>query len=213
MRIITVNHNFTKPPTKRSRTDEIVIHHQAGNPAPAATMHKWHLDRGWIGIGYHFVLQPDGRIETGRPIDTVGAHAGAGVNGRSIGICFAGNMEQHPPTEAQVQAFYDLYRQVIVPRYGKLKLSGHREHMATSCPGRHMPMERMRAEMDTPTARLLINGRQITAPIKNEGGRIFILLEGENNVRHWVQIRALSDLLGGSLQWEQSTQTATMTIR
>lgn len=213
MKIITANHNFTRPPTKRKATTDIVIHHQAGNPAPAATMHQWHLGRGWIGIGYHYVIQPDGTIETGRPDDTVGAHAGAGINGVSIGICFAGNMESRPPTELQVQALYDLYRQVLRPKYGKLRLSGHREHMATSCPGRHMPMDRMGREMEGMTPKLRIDGRTVATPIKNEGGRIFALLEGENGQRHWVQIRALADLLGAKLEWTQATQTADMRTR
>lgn len=60
---------------------------------------------------------------------------------------------------------------------------------------------------------LEINGRKVTTQIKNEGGRIFALLDGEGNQKHWVQIRALNDLLGGSLAWDQSTQTARMTIR
>ena len=213
MKIITVNHRFTGNLSKRTRTDEIVIHHQAGNPVPAATMHQWHLGRGWIGIGYHYVIQPDGTIETGRPIDTVGAHAGAGVNGRSIGVCFAGNMDQRPPTELQVQAFYDLYRQVIKPRYGKLKITGHREHMSTSCPGRHMPMDRIEREADGMTPKLRVDGRTIVAPVKNDGGRIYVLMEGENNRRNWVQIRALADLLGLKLEWTQATQTADMKTR
>ncbi len=40
-------------------------------------------------IGYHYVIDIDGRIETGRAVDEPGAHA-AGFNGESIGICLVG---------------------------------------------------------------------------------------------------------------------------
>ena len=213
MKIITVNHRFTGNLSKRTRTDEIVIHHQAGNPVPAATMHQWHLGRGWIGIGYHYVIQPDGTIETGRPIDTVGAHAGAGVNGRSIGVCFAGNVDIKPPTEQQIQSFYALYRHAIKPRYGKLPISGHNQHMSTTCPGRHMPMERMSREMDGDEFTVLVNGKRVDAPIKNENGRLYILLDGVPGQRHWIQLRAFADLLGAKLQWVEATKTAILTIR
>lgn len=55
----------------------------------ADEIHQWHLDRGWSGIGYHYVIRRDGRLQRGRPIDRQGAHSGAyGHNKYSIGITF-----------------------------------------------------------------------------------------------------------------------------
>ena len=55
----------------------------------ADEIHQWHLDRGWSGIGYHYVIRRDGRLQRGRPLDRNGAHSGAyGHNRRSIGITF-----------------------------------------------------------------------------------------------------------------------------
>ena len=60
----------------RMLTDQLVIHHIGGDcdrDVSAEEVHQWHINRGWSGIGYHFLIRKDGTIERGRPIDTVGA--------------------------------------------------------------------------------------------------------------------------------------------
>ena len=55
----------------------------------AEEIHNWHLDRGWSGCGYHYVIRRDGRLQRGRPLERKGAHSGAyGHNNYSIGITF-----------------------------------------------------------------------------------------------------------------------------
>ena len=213
MKIEQVNHNFIRPPTKRPRTEIIVIHHQAGiNPATAAGIHAMHIrDREWIGIGYNFYIRATGMIETGRPIDTQGAHAGPGVNNRSIGVCLQGNLDTTPPTPAQIESLVWLIMHHIHPRYGKLPITGHREHMSTSCPGRHFPMERVR-QMVKDGAKLQVNGREVSVPVKNEGGRIMLKVQGETTLV-WVQARDLADALGGQILWDHASKTARMVIR
>ena len=57
----------------------------------AEDVHKWHLERGWSGCGYHYVIRRDGTIERGRPINFEGAHAlQNGHNNYSIGISLVG---------------------------------------------------------------------------------------------------------------------------
>ena len=51
----------------------------------AIEVDRWHKDRGWKGIGYHFVVMPDGSIALGRSVYDVGAHT-IGQNTGSIGI-------------------------------------------------------------------------------------------------------------------------------
>ena len=55
----------------------------------AETIHKWHKERGFDGIGYHYVILEDGTIESGRPEYWSGAHA-KGYN-NSIGVCLIGD--------------------------------------------------------------------------------------------------------------------------
>ena len=60
------------------------------------TINKWHKARGFldkasgISCGYHFLVQPSGRVDSGRPISSVGAHV-RGYNKDSIGVCIIGN--------------------------------------------------------------------------------------------------------------------------
>ena len=68
----------------------------------AQTIHRWHKERGFDGIGYHYVILEDGTVENGRPEFWSGAHA-KGHND-AIGICFIGDEDF---TEAQFQSLYN----------------------------------------------------------------------------------------------------------
>lgn len=131
----------------RSRTTRVIIHHTATNGDVAAeTVHGWHLKQGWAGIGYHYLIRQDGTIERGRPENTIGAHAGPEGNSDSIGIALAGNFEMAKPTEKQIEALVWLIRDLI-NRYGSLQVMGHRDVMATSCPGKLFPLEEVKRKV------------------------------------------------------------------
>ena len=93
------------------RWKNIIIHHSASGWGTAHFIDQWHKSRGWLGIGYHFVINNGytngedlkggrrfneliGQVEIGRTLDgdqwvegeEIGAHA-LGFNGDSIGIC------------------------------------------------------------------------------------------------------------------------------
>lgn len=53
---------------------------------------KWHRARGFLKIGYHFVIRRDGTIEKGRKENEVGAHV-EGHNTGSLGICLVGGVK------------------------------------------------------------------------------------------------------------------------
>lgn len=128
---------------ERQSTNLIVVHH-TGNPTDddlsAAEIHASHIAQGWAGIGYHYVIRKDGAIERGRPKWAVGAHA-YGRNRDSIGIHVCGNFELAEPTTAQLNSLaqligelcniYDLTASADV-------VVGHRNLMATACPGRNL---------------------------------------------------------------------------
>ena len=51
---------------------------------------RWHTDdRGWTDIGYHYLIDRDGKVAMGRPDNVVGAHV-KGHNRHSLGICLVG---------------------------------------------------------------------------------------------------------------------------
>lgn len=211
MNIRNINHKFAGTLRKRTRTDFIVLHHSAGNDASAETIHGWHLDRKWFGIGYHFVIRQSGAIETGRPIDTVGSHAGATANGNSIAICLLGNFDVIKPNAAQINSLIWLIKEHIYPKYGKLPLTAHKEYMSTSCPGRNFPMEQVKQLVAENDSTLLINGRKVAAKVVNKNNRLLIEVPGEDGMV-LVRARELAAALGGTISWNAATKTASMRI-
>lgn len=72
----------------------LAIHHSATPPTldvGVEEIRQWHHQRGWIDIGYHFVIRRDGRCEVGRPLFAQGAHV-RGFNDRAVGICLVGGV-------------------------------------------------------------------------------------------------------------------------
>jgi len=85
------------------RINSLVVHCAATYPSMdigAADIDRWHRDRGWRCIGYHFVIRRDGLVESGRPLREAGAHA-YGHNAHSVGICLAGGLQEDGAKEDQ----------------------------------------------------------------------------------------------------------------
>jgi len=102
----------------------VVIHHSASDFGNARLIDQWHKQRGWTGIGYHFIILNGrpiaewktpitpliGSIEVGRMINDniwvekneIGAHT-LGFNKNSIGICLIHK------TKFYIQQFISLY--------------------------------------------------------------------------------------------------------
>lgn len=60
-----------------------------GAPVSVEAIREYHMAKGWHDIGYHYVLQPTGELQQGRPLDEQGAHV-AGANEGNLGICLVG---------------------------------------------------------------------------------------------------------------------------
>lgn len=110
----------------------------AGRPVGRDTVDSWHRQRGWSGIGYHYLVGLDGTVETGREEARVGAHC-QHHNAHSIGICYVGgtDREGHPAdtrTEAQRLAIRRLLSE-LRGRYPKALIVGHRDlNPLKACP-------------------------------------------------------------------------------
>lgn len=94
-----------------------------------------HIDKGWAGIGYNFVVEnvAHAPIYEGRGWGFVGAHC-PGHNRSGIGVQIAIGAGQHPLEDAlaSVRALYD----EACDRAGRrLAMKGHRDGKATDCPG------------------------------------------------------------------------------
>ena|GEM_PF-3502154 len=168
MNIVKTNLNITGQ-ENRATTRRIILHHAAGNTSVTA-IHNQHRRQDWGGIGYHYLVDKDGTIYTGRPENTVGAHA-TNNNQDSIGICFNGNFETETMSSRQREAGKQLIAH-LRSKYGiaVANVIPHRNVTPTACPGRNFPHTEIvaPAQMSVPTTRggfENMNRREIEAVI------------------------------------------------
>lgn len=93
----------------------------------------WHLNRGFLDVGYHYVVRRNGEVENGRPLKRAGAHC-EGYNSDSIGICLVGRDQF---TEQQFNAIKAVLMSLkrVCPNVTEIK--GHREYSTAkgkTCP-------------------------------------------------------------------------------
>ena len=127
--------------------NKIIIHCSAtpeGRDVKADEIKQWHKDRGWSDIGYHFVIELDGTIRDGRPVERSGAHA-KGHNKDSIGICYVGGTDENGEakdtrTEEQISNLLDLVLD-LRQTYGELSVHGHNEFSSKECPSFDVQLE------------------------------------------------------------------------
>lgn len=133
------------------RIDEINIHCAATRPGwmagrtgaeRVAEIRRWHVEQnGWADIGYHFLIDRDGRVYPGRPVQRTGAFEPK-VNATAIGVCLLGGhgaaatdaFEAHYTPE-QADALRDLIEQLRAEHPGIRKVTGHNDYSSKGCPG------------------------------------------------------------------------------
>ena len=119
--------------------NKIILHHAEASKCTVEDIHSWHLNNGWAGIGYHYFIRKDGSVYKGRPDGAIGSHC-QGSNTGSLGICFEGNYMKETIPTAQYNAGIDLIK-YLRGKYGNLTIYGHKELLATECPGSKFPLE------------------------------------------------------------------------
>jgi len=139
--LIDYHRNFVKFKS-RSSTDYLVVHCSATQNKPEytwKTIDQMHRQKGWLGIGYHFVILTDGTIQNGRPLEAIGSHV-LGYNDDSVGICLIGGIDRNGKsvdnfTEKQKESLKKLL-DWLKSKYPKAKVLGHRDFpgVAKDCP-------------------------------------------------------------------------------
>ena len=119
-----------------------IVHCSATRPSQNTTVEdirRWHTQRGWYDIGYHWVITRKGVAEAGRPMNQVGAHT-KGHNLKSIGVCLVGGLsEELVPdfnyTHKQMLKLHELLR-AWKASYPGLRVRGHRDMpgVTKACP-------------------------------------------------------------------------------
>ncbi len=121
--------------------NKIIVHCTAtpeGRPVTVNEITRWHLERGFITIGYHYVIYLDGSIHAGRPESQAGAHT-VGHNANSIGVCYVGGMDKDnrrpkdTRTPEQKAALVRLLSELKC-KYPSATIHGHREFANKACP-------------------------------------------------------------------------------
>ncbi len=130
-------------PLNLKKVDSIALHHMATD-ADVKGIEKMHVNQGWRAIGYNFWVAFDGSVYEGR-----GFNLGAGVdnqNGHIISIGFQGDYHSSARTmpDAQFNAGIDIIQYVLENVPSIRKIGGHKDFMATACPGQYFPLEEMK---------------------------------------------------------------------
>lgn len=117
------------------KIDKIIIHCSASKEGQDVTVEqidKMHRQRGFSGIGYHFVIYRNGQVHDGRDINKVGAHT-TGYNTGSIGICYIGGLDKtgkkikDTRTLEQRNSLYQLVKK-LMEMYPIKEVKGHRDY-------------------------------------------------------------------------------------
>jgi N-acetylmuramoyl-L-alanine amidase len=152
-RVLPVSKTLDQPMNKE--VTHLAVHCSAtpsDQDIGAVEIDKMHRLRGFLRIGYHYVIRRDGTIEKGREDNQAGAHT-QNFNSKSIGICMVGGVERLEDvqrnangavtslkaydnfTETQKFALRDLLKELKVT-YPKAIIQGHRDFpkVAKDCP-------------------------------------------------------------------------------
>ena len=110
---------------------------QDGKNIKVEDINRWHKQRGWNMIGYHYVVYLDGTIHQGRSEDQIGAHC-LKHNTNSIGVVYVGGLDANgnpkdTRTEAQKQGLRKLLTE-LKHKYPKATIHSHKDFAPKACP-------------------------------------------------------------------------------
>ncbi|MBI5629933.1 MAG: N-acetylmuramoyl-L-alanine amidase [Elusimicrobia bacterium] len=135
----------------------IIVHHtdivissqtkklDAGQSWEAAKAHYHQVRDGhiygehWSDIGYHYLVDWEGRILVGRPLHLLGAHTFS-YNAGSVGIALMGDIENQHATPKQLESLQDLISWILYShkQIAPSQVYGHQDFNSTHCPGHYL---------------------------------------------------------------------------
>ena len=161
--------------------NEIIIHCAATPPSwmsgnttaeKVNEIRRWQTqERGWSDIGYSHIIDRDGTVALGRPIEKVGAHT-KGRNAKTVGICLIGGkggtandkFEDHF-TQAQANALRTLIAGLKREYPSIEKISGHNQYAAKACPC--FNAQAWYARVPAPEIRGVVGAKQRSTPAQS----------------------------------------------
>lgn len=134
-------------PLPAGAVDALVVHYSASGAdeqanhrncaARVRAIQRYHMDtQGWADIAYNWLVCVHGSIYQGRGWGVRSAATGA-ANSHTVAVCFLGNDDKgrQDATPAARQALREVYEFVKRRTPRRIVAKGHRDFMATSCPG------------------------------------------------------------------------------
>lgn len=123
----------------------ITVHHDGMNAFTSTTrsaaarrlenIRASHVGKGWADIGYHYVIDPAGRVWQGRPTSLQGAHVRHNNPG-NLGIMVMGNYDEQQVSSASRSALHSTLGTFMRQyRVHHNRVYTHQELVATACPG------------------------------------------------------------------------------
>ncbi|WP_104696348.1 N-acetylmuramoyl-L-alanine amidase [Helicobacter salomonis] len=115
------------------KVNKIIVHCSAtkeGKNFNAQDIDRWHKERGFKKIGYHYVVGIEGEVERGRMLSEIGAHV-RGHNRDSVGICYIGGLDERGKpkdtrTPEQINALHNLL-DYLTRMFPDATIYGHRD--------------------------------------------------------------------------------------
>ena len=110
----------------------LIIHCSAtefGGGYDVRDLDRWHKQKGWAAVGYHYVITESGTLQQGRVIEAKGAHC-LHFNDDSIGICYIGGLRDGEPSDTRTdaqKARLELCLRDLLKRFPEAKICGHRD--------------------------------------------------------------------------------------
>lgn len=124
------------------RPIKYLIVHCSATPAgldfTVSDIARWHRERGFRTVGYHYIVYRDGSVHPGRAESDIGAHC-LGHNTDSIGICYIGGLDADGRTPADTRtpeqraALRTLLTELRA-KYPQAQIRGHRDFAPKACP-------------------------------------------------------------------------------
>lgn len=127
--------------------NKIIVHCSAtpeGKDFTVSDIRRWHLERGFSDVGYHYIIYRDGSVNEGRPISMIGAHC-TNHNTNSIGVCYIGGVDnknnpKDTRTPEQKKSLVALLN-TLKKAYPLATIHGHNEFANKACPSFNANLE------------------------------------------------------------------------
>ena len=145
--------------------EQITVHHAGtySDHTSTARIRGWQdghmIGQGWPDLAYHLVIGVDGTVYEGRdPAYRGDTNTSYDTTGH-LQVMLDGNFEVQRPTAAQWETLVVVLAWAS-ERYGVSPdtISGHRDHAATLCPGRHLEDRIHSGELAADVHRLIDSG-------------------------------------------------------